>query len=259
MSGAPKSAVCGLCGKTKSLAQGTQTELMRAGVLDLARREKPDLDSEFFVCQEDLNRLRVEHIEKLLAQEKGELSDLEEQVVESLRQHDILTENVNEQYEQAMTFGDRLSDRIAEFGGSWRFILSFGAVLLGWIVLNSVFLTRKPFDPFPYILLNLVLSCIAALQAPVIMMSQNRQEARDRLRSENDYRINLKAELEIRILNERVEHLLKRQWQRLLEIQEIQTELMREIARDRTRSPKSATQAPARNLPDATPGAPEGE
>ena len=212
---------------------------MRGSVLELARREKPQLGPTEFVCSEDLNRYRAAHIEQLLEEEKGELSALEEQVLESIKEHDILTENVNEQFEQAMTFGDKLSDKIAEFGGSWRFILSFLGVLVGWIVLNAVFLARKPFDPYPFILLNLVLSCIAALQAPVIMMSQNRQELKDRLRSENDYRINLKAELEVRILNERVEHLLKRQWQRLLEIQEIQTELMREIARDRgTRSTK---------------------
>ena len=237
-----QTAVCQICGKVKSLGSGSHPELMRPQILELARRKNPDLGADAFVCREDINRLRSEHIGNLLEDEKGELSALEEQVLESIREHEILTQNVNEEFEHAMTVGDRVADKIAEFGGSWRFILSFGAVLLGWILVNSLLLARRPFDPFPYILLNLVLSCLAAIQAPVIMMSQNRQETKDRLRSENDYRVNLKAELEIRILNERIEHLLKRQWQRLLEIQEIQTELMQGISRDRaTRTTRITT------------------
>ena len=118
--------------------------------------------------------------------------------------------------------------------GSWRFISIFMAVLFIWIFINTIVLIHKPFDPYPFILLNLILSCIAAIQAPIIMMSQNRQEAKDRLRSEHDYRVNLKAELEIRHPHEKMDHLLMTQWQRLLEIQEVQTELMEELARKRT-------------------------
>ncbi len=129
-----------------------------------------------------------------------------------------------------MTFGQRLADKVAEFGGSWNFILIFLGILVVWIVANSIALMRKPFDPYPYILLNLVLSCLAAIQAPVIMMSQNRQEAKDRMRSEHDYQVNLKAEIEIRNLSQKLDHLLHQEWQRLLEIQEIQTDLMRELA-----------------------------
>src|SRR5690606_1596748 len=113
----------------------------------------------------------------------------------------------------------------------WKFIITFGAILSSWIALNIVGLLARPFDPYPFILLNLVLSCLAALQAPVIMMSQNRQEARDRIRSKNDYKVNLKAELEIRHLHEKLDHLLIHQWQRLMEIQQIQVELMNEISR----------------------------
>ncbi|HSA81745.1 MAG TPA: DUF1003 domain-containing protein, partial [Geminicoccaceae bacterium] len=126
-------------------------------------------------------------------------------------------------------------DAIAAFGGSWTFILLFGAVILVWVLINAVALLARPFDPYPFILLNLVLSCLAAVQAPIIMMSQNRQEARDRLRSENDYRVNLKAELEIRHLHEKLDHLLQHQWERLMEIQQIQIELMNEIAPGRGR------------------------
>jgi uncharacterized membrane protein len=118
---------------------------------------------------------------------------------------------------------------MAQFGGSWTFIALFGCVLIVWILINSVALVSKPFDPYPYILLNLVLSCLAAMQAPVIMMSQNRQEAKDRARATHDYQVNLKAELEIRQLHQKLDHILSRQWERLVEIQEVQLELLSEM------------------------------
>ncbi|MEO0146727.1 MAG: DUF1003 domain-containing protein, partial [candidate division WOR-3 bacterium] len=115
--------------------------------------------------------------------------------------------------------------------GSWAFIGTFIGVLFAWITLNSVVFLWRPFDPYPFILLNLILSCLAAIQAPIILMSQNRQEARDRLHLQHDYQVNLKAELEIRNLHEKLDHLLTYQWQRLLEIQEMQVEMMEEITR----------------------------
>jgi uncharacterized membrane protein len=137
-------------------------------------------------------------------------------------------------WSEALTsFGERLADRVAEFGGSWRFIITFGLVLVIWIGINSLVLLWRPFDPYPFILLNLVLSSIAALQAPVIMMSQNRQEAKDRLQSEHDYQINLKAEIEIRQLHIKLDQLINHSWQRLLEIQQVQTDLMEDLAKRR--------------------------
>jgi uncharacterized membrane protein len=121
-----------------------------------------------------------------------------------------------------------MADRIASFGGSWKFIILFMAVMVAWMTYNVVTLTGDHFDPYPFILLNLLLSCLAALQAPIIMMSQNRQDAKDRIRSENDFRVNLKAELEIRHLHEKIDHLLSRQWERMAEIQRVQLELMDE-------------------------------
>ena len=121
-----------------------------------------------------------------------------------------------------------MSDALAAFGGSWAFLTSFAALLLGWMMLNLVQGETKAFDPYPFILLNLVLSCLAAVQAPIIMMSQKRQEAKDRLRSINEYQVNLKAELEIRHLHEKVDYLITKQWQRLAEIQQIQLEIMLE-------------------------------
>jgi uncharacterized membrane protein len=146
-----------------------------------------------------------------------------------MREQETLTENINLAFEKSVTFGQRVADQVATFGGSWIFIGTFFLVLATWIGINSLSTSLRPYDPYPYILLNLILSCLAALQAPIIMMSQNRIETRDRLRSENDYQVNLKAELEIRHLHEKLDVLLKHQWQKLLEIQQIQMDFMKEL------------------------------
>jgi uncharacterized membrane protein len=169
----------------------------------------------------------------LLQVEKGELSSLEQEVIESLRQQEVLARNPDLELDAGLTFGQRMSDRFAGLAGSWGFILSFSAILLIWVLINVIGLFRQPFDPYPFILLNLVLSCLAALQAPIIMMSQGRQEARDRLHAQRDYQVNLKAELEIRHLHQKLDHLLSHQWERLIEIQEIQMELINEIKKSR--------------------------
>jgi uncharacterized membrane protein len=150
-----------------------------------------------------------------------------------LREHEILSSDISKQFQTKLTFGERLSDRIAEFGGSWKFLITFFSILVVWVIINGVLLMTRAWDPYPFILLNLILSCLAAVQAPIIMMSQNRAEARDRLRAENDYKINLKAELEIRHLHEKIDHLLRGQYNRLLEIQQIQIELLEELGRKR--------------------------
>jgi uncharacterized membrane protein len=152
-------------------------------------------------------------------------------VVESLREHELLSENIDAEFEQKWTLGERMADRIATFGGSWSFLILFGVFLALWVGMNSLVLVSRPLDPYPFIFLNLVLSCLAAIQAPVIMMSQNRQEAKDRLRSQHDYQVNLKAELEIRHLHEKVDHLLSHQWQRLMQIQELQLEMLSDLDR----------------------------
>jgi uncharacterized membrane protein len=203
---------------------------VRNSVVELIRKKYPDWSSDGFICLDDLNYFRTEYVKDMLEADKGELSALEEQVMKSLQEHEILSKNINVEFDEQLTFGERMADRIAEFGGSWRFITIVGAVLLVWIAINSIVLILKPFDPYPFILLNLVLSCLAAIQAPIIMMSQNRQEDKDRLQSQHDYLVNLKAELEIRHLHDKVDHLINNQWQRLLEIQEIQTELMEGLA-----------------------------
>jgi uncharacterized membrane protein len=221
---------CQICGKTKKMSEVVPAELVREPLVELIRKTYPDWSSDGFICLTDLDKFKADYVRNVLETEKGELSTLEEDVMKSLREQEILSENINVEFDQKLTLGQRLSDKLADYAGSWVFILTFLGIIVLWIVVNSVLLIFRHFDPYPFILLNLLLSCLAAIQAPVILMSQNRQEARDRLRAEHDYRVNLKAELEIRSLHEKMDHLLKNQWQRLLEIQEIQTELMQELA-----------------------------
>nr|WP_325263168.1 DUF1003 domain-containing protein [uncultured Rhizobium sp.] len=179
------------------------------------------------ICDEDLARFRRRYVEALLEEERGEITELDARVLDSFEKGTLTVQaGAPAAIDQAETFGERVADRVAAFGGSWTFILSFLAVLVLWMALNLVGLSADPFDPYPFILLNLVLSSLAALQAPVIMMSQRRQEDKDRLRSENDYMVNLRAELEIRQLHEKIDHQMAKQWERLAELQQIQIELL---------------------------------
>src|SRR5215471_2882897 len=222
--------VCEICKKPRSPHSGMIAELIRPSLLEFIKKKFPDLGGKAFICFDDLGEFRRDYVKEVLEDEIGELSALDNEVIESLQQHEILSSDVEKQFEKKLTFGERLSDRIAEFGGSWRFLITFAVVLLVWIVINGVLIVAHAFDPYPFILLNLILSCLAAVQAPIIMMSQNRAEARDRLRAENDYKVNLKAELEIRHLHEKLDHLLRRQYNRLFEIQQIQIELLQELS-----------------------------
>src|SRR5207245_41043 len=170
--------ICQICKKHKSPHGGMVAELIRPSLLEFAKKEKPDLDSKGFICFDDLGEFRKNYVKEVLQDEIGELSALDNEVIESLQQHEILSSDISKQFEKKLTFGERLSDQIASFGGSWRFIILFGAVLFSWIILNAIFLLNRGFDPYPFILLNLILSCLAAIQAPIIMMSQNRAEDR---------------------------------------------------------------------------------
>ena len=225
-----KTVICEVCGKTKANSEVFPLAIVHESILKMIQRDHPGAHREGWICSSDLNFYRMEYIKTALEEEKGELTALEEEVVRSIHEQETVAEDVNKVYKERLTVGERMADRIAAYGGSWKFIISFFSVLVFWIVLNSLLLIRRPFDPYPFILLNLVLSCLAALQAPIIMMSQNRQEAKDRLRSEYDYRVNLKAELEVRYLHQKLDHFLKKEWQTLLEIQEVQIDLMKELS-----------------------------
>ena len=221
--------ICQVCKEQKKIGDVLSAEMVREPIVERIKATHPDWSSQGFICISDLNRFRTEYVQDVIKTDKGELSALEEQVVRSLTEQELLSKNINVEYDKQRTLGERMADKLADFGGSWRFICIFCGVLFLWIVINSALIIWKPFDPYPFIFLNLILSCLAAIQAPIIMMSQNRQEARDRLHAEQDYRINLKAELEIRHLHEKIDHLLMNQWQRLMEIQQIQMELMDEL------------------------------
>jgi len=225
--------VCEVCGKTFPVRDLVPGGAVRDAISKEIRKEFPGWSAEKFICRPDLNRFRSSYVHSLLESEKGELTSLEHEVLQSIQEHELLAKDTESEFEEKWTLGERLADRIATFGGSWTFLILFGAFLSLWIGVNSAVLIWRPVDPYPFILLNLVLSCLAAVQAPIIMMSQNRQETKDRLRSQHDYQINLKAELEIRHLHEKIDHLLSHQWERLVAIQEVQLELLSELGRRR--------------------------
>jgi uncharacterized membrane protein len=220
---------CAICGKEARAAM--RFDAVRPEIAGLIVTDHPDLKPGDHICERHVSDYRTRYVAELLARERGELSDLEKQVVESLAREETVSRDVESTWEHHRTLGERVADAVADFGGSWTFIGIFFAVLAVWMAFNVWSAAREVFDPYPFILLNLVLSCLAAIQAPIIMMSQNRQEAKDRLRSENDFRVNLKAELEIRQLHEKIDHLLNRQWERLAEIQQIQLEMMQDMGR----------------------------
>jgi uncharacterized membrane protein len=239
-----------ITGATLKKKDAVHFDDLRPALAEFVRQKHPGIRSDDYIGRRAMDDYRGQYIAELLRDERGELSNLEDEVVESLKTHDTLAENIEEDYEDHRSIGDRMADTVASFGGSWTFILSFCFFLAVWMGINLAIGMEKAFDAYPFILLNLILSTIAALQAPIIMMSQRRTEAKDRLRALNDYKVNLKAELEIRHLHEKVDHLLNRQWERLTEIQQIQIEMMLEQAKAASRALKvsKATKAKSNAL-----------
>jgi uncharacterized membrane protein len=205
---------------------------IREGIFNLIKTNFQDFDKESFITITELNQFRRLYLTSLITQEKGEIAVIDRDVMDAIKNNAILSENIQDEIEADITFGQKLADKVAAFGGSWTFILTFFSFILIWILVNIWFIATRPFDPFPFILLNLILSCLAAIQAPVIMMSQNRLEQKDRKRGEHDYKINLKAELEIKLLSEKIDHLLVHQNKKLLEIQEVQTDYLEDLMKE---------------------------
>ncbi len=228
------SAACAACQTLRKPADLIPLSVVRPGVASRLRATFPQVSPDDRLCLACINRAISDEIDQAIEQDQAEFATLQAGALHSLKQQELVTKNLNAEYDRRLPFGDRMADRVANFGGSWAFIGIFLSVLIVWIAVNTLHVLARPFDPYPFILLNLLLSSVAALQAPVILMSQNRQEARDRLRAEQDYEINLKGELEIRTLHGKLDHLSQQQWRRLLVIQQAQMDLMREIAeRDR--------------------------
>ncbi len=224
-----KHGTCQVCHKVKPSNQLLSAGMVRGSILQVIKKDHSDWDEHGRICFECLNQYRSQYVQQMMEKDLGELDDLEREVVKSLEDNELVSENINEEYEKTLNFGDRIADRMAEFGGSWKFIIWFGVLLFIWIAANSAVILWRPFDPYPFILLNLMLSLLAAVQAPIIMMSQNRQEDRDRMRAENDYQVNLKSELEVRLMTEKIDQLLHQEMRRFMEIQQIQMDMLQEM------------------------------
>ena len=217
-----------LSGKEFPENERVSAKNIRQSLLHFINKTHPEFSKSCFLSIEEMNDYREKYISEFLNKKLGNLTEVEKQVIQSVSKNTMISTEVEED-EQEITFVQKLADKVAEFGGSWGFIIFFMTFLVIWILLNVFWLSNHGFDPFPFILLNLILSCIAAIQAPVIMMSQNRQEEKDRERSKKDYKINLKSELEIRELHEKIDHLIIHYQQDLLEIQKTQIDLLENI------------------------------
>ncbi len=182
------------------------------------------------------SNLKHNYVERILDEENHQLVKLHQIVADAMQEEELIVKNLLHPPKEMLSPGALLSDKVAIFGGSWRFIIIFGIILFAWIVLNTLLLRSAAFDPYPFILMNLILSTIAALQAPIIMMSQNRQEEKDRKRAENDYLINLKAEIEIRNLHQKMNLLLEEQLKSLFELQNYQVKLLEELLEKKRKS-----------------------
>lgn len=201
---------------------------IRDSIFQLIKQDHPEFTRDCYIRQDVLNKYRQAHLAYLLRQVKGDVDKIDNEVLEAISKRSIISGNVEDTIEEHLTLGQRIADKVAQFGGSWTFIISFAVFLFLWMGVNVWFLTR-PFDPYPFILLNLALSTLAAIQAPIIMMSQNRQEEKDRIRSINDYKVNLKSELEIKLLHEKIDHLILFQNRQILDHLEVQDDYLEEI------------------------------
>lgn len=209
-----------------------QLMLVKNNILDFIKKDHPNIKESMYISLDELDDYRQRYIEYSLKNEFDNLSSLETEVINKIKNNDFISNNLENDYNDRLTAGQKIADKVASFGGSWKFIILFSIFIILWIILNITALFFKSFDPYPFILLNLLLSCLAALQAPVIMMSQNRQEDKDRTRAKEDYKVNLKSEMEIQILQEKLDHLILIQQQKLFEIQNIQVEMLKEISID---------------------------
>lgn len=239
---------CSLCSATvegRSLASPQKLENL---ILDLIRKDRPEWDAKRGICPNCLEQYRAKKFVGYLEAEYQKLSEIEHAVVSKITRRGRVSKVVHQDFDAAMTVGQHVADRVARFGGSWPFIGIFGGILVAWMVVNAWVLAKHPFDPYPFILLNLVLSTLAALQAPVIMMSQNRQAEKDRLHAQQDYEVNLMAEIEIRDLHDKMDSLRFKQWHELWHIQKRQIELLEHLCA-RQENPDLKTPQPAPYVP----------
>lgn len=221
--------ISSLSGKVFPISDKVSGKAIPKSILIIINRENQDFNEDSALSIIELNFFRQKYISEYILKENKEISELEKSVINAFDTQSLINEKLNDTDSKELTYGQRLADKVATFGGSWTFIISFGVFILIWILINIYWFNNRGYDPYPFILLNLILSCIASIQAPVIMMSQNRQEEKDRDRAKNDYMINLKSELEIRMLHDKLDHLITHQQQELLELQKLQVDMMNDI------------------------------
>jgi uncharacterized membrane protein len=234
----PETFPCQICGKNKTRDDLVPASSVRASLAGLIIQDYPGWSPGGYICHEDLGRFMIAYVRHALECENNECAELKGTGKNDIPQEDHLPKNDYTEYEKKLTFGEHISDKIADFAGSWFFIAVFASLIFLWVILNTYLLLSRPFDPYPFILLNLVLGILTAIQAPVIIMSQNRQETRDRLHADRDYLVSVHTELEIHRLHKKIDHLLTIQGQRFLEIQQIQMEFLVELAEKKRELPR---------------------
>jgi len=239
---------CSLCAAPVDGRSLRSPQKLENRIIDLIKQDRPEWEANRGICPNCLEQYRAKKFVGYLEAEYQKLSEIEHAVVSKITRRGRVSRVVHQDFDAGMTFGERVADKVAQFGGSWPFIGLFGAILVIWMLINTWLLARHPFDPYPFILLNLVLSTLAAIQAPVIMMSQNRQAHKDRLQAQQDYEINLMAEIEIRDLHDKMDSLRFKQWHELWHIQKRQIELLEHLCA-RTENPELKMPAPAPYVP----------
>jgi uncharacterized membrane protein len=240
--------ICHVTKKPIKPEEGQRGDFIRNEIFRLIQKDCPDFGQNSYISLEELSHYRKIYLKNLIKKEAGELNKLEEEVVEAISKNKILSENIEIGIDKELTFGQNLADKFAKFAGSWIFIICFFLFITFWIIINILLITINHFDPYPFILLNLILSCLAAIQAPIIIMSQNRLEEKDRMRGEHDYKVNLKAELEIRLLDEKMDHLVMHQYKRMLEIQELQMDCLEDIIKQLEDKPSNGDKSSQQKL-----------
>ena len=225
--------LCQIKNKMVNESNATDGFSIRDELLEIIKQKNPNFDIEGWISNDELNKIKTERIKRLLQEDAGQLGEIENKVADAVNKHDFMSKDFTEEDEdEDLTFSQKMSDKVAEFGGSWKFIILFSAICTIWIGANVFIYSNKGFDPYPFILLNLILSCVAAFQAPIIMMSQNRMEEKDRARAVNDFKVGLKSEIEIRILDEKINHLTHKQIFNIHETLELQTEMLQNIVKN---------------------------
>ena len=239
---------CSLCDSPVDGRSLRSPQKLENRIIDLIKADRPEWEGKRGICPTCLEQYRAKKFVGYLEAEYRKLSEIEHAVVSKITRRGRVSRVVHQDLDAAMTLGERVADKVAQFGGSWRFISLFGGILIVWMVINAWVLASHPFDPYPFILLNLVLSTLAALQAPVIMMSQNRQAHKDRMQANQEYEINLMAEIEIRDLHDKLDSLRFKQWHELWHIQKRQIELLEHLC-ERQANPEVKTPAPTPYVP----------